>query len=304
MHSLQKYVQEELGWQASQVKKAYLDLQNSYRAGQRIGYADIAQIQAYVFTRFPATYSVCLKIFEKYSASLQITSILDWGCGISTASLALSHFFKNIEYFLIEQDIQAKTYATQFLKHFHPDNPVQTSTPKNVDLSVFSYSLGEVDTWQLVLDEIWPKTRYLLIIEPGTPAHFKRLLQMRDYMLAKEAHILGPCCHPKICPLKGGDWCHFSANVARSKEHRLLKKAERSFENEAYSYMLFAKEPKIPAFGRLVAQPRLHGGHIDLKICSKSGEIITPTIGRSASNYKQLKKNQWGDTVNIAPDPD
>ena len=297
MQILQKYVQEQLGWRPSQVKQAYLDLQKGYRAGSCIGYTNADQVKAYVFTRFPGTYSACLKLFERHLADLQITSILDWGCGIGTASLALSQIFKNLEYFLNEQDTYAKTYAVQFLKHFFPENIIQTTPASEVDLSVFSYSLGEVKAWQAVLDEVWPKTKYLMIIEPGTPMHFKRLLQMRDYMLAKGAKLWAPCCHQKICPLEENDWCHFAVNVARSKEHRLLKNAERSFEQEAYSYMLFARQEKAVDFGRLVASPRLHGGHMDLKICTQNGEIVTPTVGRSSQNYKQLKKCQWGDGI-------
>lgn len=297
MHFLQKYVQEQLGWQPSHCKHSYLAMQHAYRVGQQVGYANQSQIQAYVFTRFPATYQVCLQLFKRYFKNLPITTILDWGCGIGTASLALSQIFVKLEYFLVDSEPMAKAYAAQFLKHFFSTNLVHTTLPQAVDLSVFSYSLGEVKNWQAVLDEVWPQTHYLLIIEPGTPKHFKRLLNMRAYLLAKGAHLWGPCFHVKACPLANDDWCHFGVKVSRSKEHRLLKGAERGFEQEAYSYMLFAKQPKAPDFGRIVAMPRQHGGHIDFKICSHNGEIIKTTIGRSAENYAQLKKCKWGDSI-------
>ena len=298
MNFLQSYVQHELGWHPSDVKKAYQELQQGYRAGQRVGYANIEQIQAYVFTRFPATYRVCLKLIDQHLKDLSIQSVLDWGCGIGTASLALSEHFKNLEYYLVEQDPKAKAYAVQFLKHFYSANIVHDdAVSKNVDLTVFSYSLSEVSNWQTVLDTAWVKTNYLLIIEPGTTLHFKRLLTIRDHMLGKGAHLWAPCCHTKMCPLKADDWCHFAVNVPRSKEHRMLKNGARGFEQEAYSYMLFAKEPKAVDFGRLVAPSRIHGGHMDLKICTQGGEIVTPTIGRSSKNYKALKKSEWGDSI-------
>ncbi len=298
MNFLQQYVQHELGWHPKDVKKAYLELQHGYRAGQRAGYANIEQIQAYVFTRFPATYRVCLKLIDQHLKDLKIQSVLDWGCGIGTASLALSEHFENLEYHLVEQDPKAKAYAVQFLKHFYPTNILHADAiSTNVDLSVFSYSLSEAPNWQTVLDTVWNKTKYLLIIEPGTPSHFKRLLTIRDHMLAKGAYLWGPCCHTKTCPLQTDDWCHFAVNVPRSKEHRMLKKADRGFEQEAYCYMLFSKEQKSTGFGRLVAPPRIHGGHMDLKICTHNGEIITPTVGRSSQNYKTLKKSEWGDSI-------
>ncbi len=297
MHFLQKYVQEQLGWRSSQGKQVYQDLQQGYRTGNCIGYSNVEQIHAYVFTRFPATYNACLKLLARHCATLPITSILDWGCGVGTASLALSQFFKDLEYCLVEQDPHAKAYAAQFLKYFFPKNVIRTTPLQAVDLSVFSYSLGEVKLWQKILDEVWPKTKYLLIIEPGTPMHFQRLLQMRDYLLAKGAQLWGPCCHAKACPLEEGDWCHFAVNVARSKEHRSLKNAERGFEQEAYSYLFLAHQTEAVDFGRIVALPRLHGGHVNLKICTQHGEIITPTITRSAQSYKQLKKRHWGDSI-------
>ncbi len=299
MDFLQQYVLQHLGWLPKNIKDAYLELQQEYRARERTGYKNLEQIQAYVFTRFPATYRVCLKLIEQHLKDFEIHSVLDWGCGIGTASLALSEYFQNLECFLIEQDQQAKSYAMQFIKHFYPNNIVNQDIPsKNVDLCIFSYSLGEVSNWQTILDDVWQKANYLLIIEPGTSAHYKQLLTVREYMLTKGAYLLGPCCHTNGCPLKSNDWCHFSVNVPRSKEHRMLKNGERGFEQEAYSYMLFSKIPKNNNdFGRLVAKPRLHGGHIDLKICTKDGKITTPTVSRSSKHYKSLKKCVWGDVI-------
>lgn len=297
MHFLQEYVIEELNWQPSKLKYAYEELQKDYRSKQKIGYSNLDQVQSYVFTRFPATYSVCLKLIKQYFSTISINSILDWGCGIGTASLAIGHLFEKMEYYLIEQDEFAKNYAAQFLKYFFPNNAVIFDMPKAVDLSVFSYSLGEVESWQIILDQIWEKTNYLLIIEPGTTLHFQRLLQVRDYMLSKNAYLWGPCCHNDTCPIVKNDWCHFGLNIERSKAHRLLKGASRSFEQEAYSYLLFAKTSIVPDLGRVIANPRTHGGHVDLKICGKNGKIFNKTVSRSMCDYKILKKIQWGDNL-------
>lgn len=300
MNFLQQYIQEQLGWTIKDIKSNYQELQQEYRTGKRVGYKDAKQIKAYVFTRFPATYAVCLELIERHIKNLPIKSILDWGCGIGTASLALSKYFSDLECFLIEQDKQAKNYALQFINHFYPRHIIhQDTSPKSIDLSICSYSLGEVKNWEEHLDNIWKNTNYLLIIEPGTTTHFQKLLKMRDYILSQQnAYLLGPCCHSKICPLKENDWCHFSINVPRSKEHRALKNARRGFEHEAYCYMFFSKIPKNQHnFGRLVAPPRAHGGHIDLKICTRNGNILKTTISKSSGNYKQIKKLSWGDAL-------
>ena len=299
MNFLQQYVQQQLGWSPQSIKTAYAELQQEYRIRERIGYKNLEQIQAYVFTRFPGTYQVCLSLIEQHLKDVDICSVLDWGCGVGTASLALSKYFQNLECFLVEQDHQAKSYAEQFIRHFHPNNTINFDQPsKNIDLSIFSYSLGEVSNWQKVLDDVWNKTNYLLIVEPGTSAHYERLLKIRDYMLTKGAYLLAPCYHNNRCPLDNNDWCHFSVNVPRSKEHRMLKSGKRGFEQEAYSYMLFSKTPrKSKDFGRIVAKPRFHKGHIDLKICTQDGRIQNSTVSRSCEHYKSLKKCDWGDAI-------
>jgi len=300
MNFLQQYVHEYLGWNIKDLKISSQELQHGYRTRTRTGYKDKQQIQAYVFTRFPDTYQVCLQLIGEHIKELEINSVLDWGCGIGTASLALSKYFENIEYFLIEQDKQAKDYAAQFIKHFYPKNVIQQDIlPEKVDLGVFSYSLGESDNWKKHLDDVWSRTNHLLIVEPGTTAHFQKLLKIRDYLLLKkDAYLVGPCYHSQSCPLKEKDWCHFSVNVPRSKEHKILKNAQRGFEFEAYGYLFFSKTSKMhDEFGRLIASPRIHGGHINLKICTRKGEIIEPTISKSHQDYKQLKKSVWGDGI-------
>ena len=237
------------------------------------------------------------KLIKQYFSTISINSILDWGCGIGTASLAIGSLFEKMEYYLIEQDEFAKNYAVQFLKYFFPNNTVLFDMPKAVDLSVFSYSLGEVESWQIILDQIWEKTDYLLIIEPGTTLHFQRLLQVRDYMLSKDAYLWGPCCHNDTCPIVKNDWCHFGLNIERSKAHRLLKGASRSFEQEAYSYLLFAKTQRAADLGRVIANPRIHGGHVDLKVCGRNGKIFNKIVSRSMCDYKDFKKIQWGDSL-------
>ena len=55
MNFLQQYVHEYLGWNIKDLKISSQELQHGYRTRTRTGYKDKQQIQAYVFTRFPAT---------------------------------------------------------------------------------------------------------------------------------------------------------------------------------------------------------------------------------------------------------
>ena len=79
---------------------------------------------------------------------------------------------------------------------------------------------------------------------------------------------------------------------------RFLKKAERGFEDEAYTYILLSKSNSnqiIESNSRIIAKPNQHGGHINLKLCNANGAVETVTISKSNANYKMVKKLQWGD---------
>jgi ribosomal protein RSM22 (predicted rRNA methylase) len=65
-----------------------------------------------------------------------------------------------------------------------------------------------------VLDELAPEARsrlverlweltgdVLVIVEPGTPAGWSRILDARQQLIAGGAAILAPCPHAAACPL-------------------------------------------------------------------------------------------------------
>src|SRR6202011_5124470 len=80
------------------------------------------------------------------------------------------------------------------------------------DLVVASYMIGEIDDAErrALADAMWAKTRgTLLIVEPGTPAGYGRIIAVRAQLIAAGAHVAAPCPHDRQCPLISPDWCHF-----------------------------------------------------------------------------------------------
>ena len=112
------------------------------------------------------------------------------------------------------------------------------------DLVLISYALGELlaDVRARVLDAAWRATSAdgaLVIVEPGTPRHFQSVIDARDVAAAHGATIAAPCPHAAACPMAAaGDWCHFSARVPRTQEHRRLKAGSLSYEDEKFSYLI------------------------------------------------------------------
>src|SRR5262249_12452719 len=104
---------------------------------------------------------------------------------------------------------------------------------ERADLVSLSYVLGELDepARERAIERLWAAAEdVLLIVEPGTPAGWQRMLMARNTLIAAGAHLLAPCPHAAVCPLTAPDWCHFSERVARSRIHRLAKSADVPWE--------------------------------------------------------------------------
>lgn len=126
------------------------------------------------------------------------------------------------------------------------------------------------------VERLWAATQGLLVlVEPGTPAGYQRLLAVRDQLIAAGGVILAPCPHQQPCPLAAPDWCHFSQRLARSRDHRLAKGAETPFEDEKFSYLVVAR-PGVAAgvpTPRVLAPPRAGKPGIELKLCTPAGAL-------------------------------
>jgi ribosomal protein RSM22 (predicted rRNA methylase) len=166
------------------------------------------------------------------------------------------------------------------------------------DLVVLSYSIGETDesSWPDLCKRLWGTTnKALVIIEPGTPKGYGRLMKLRSMMLSLGAYLWAPCPHSLPCPLERGDWCHFPARVARSSLHRKLKSADLGYEDEKFSYLVFGKRPIISYKARVIRKPLLHSGWLECITCQESGVKKEVFSKKEGEEYKKKKKLEWGD---------
>src|ERR1700743_1766939 len=115
--------------------------------------------------------------------------------------------------------------------------------------------MGEAE--QAALAELmWSKTRdTLLVVEPGTPAGYARIIALRALLIASGAHVVAPCPHDDKCPLQAPDWCHFTQRLPRSQPHRQIKGAELPFEDEKFSYVALGRVAVASRPARVLAQP-------------------------------------------------
>ena len=174
-------------------------------------------------------------------------------------------------------------------------------TLERADLVTLGYVLGELGPADRdrVVRSLWTRSAAALaIVEPGTPAGWRRVLRARDLLLAAGAHVVAPCPHAAACPLSAPDWCHFAQRVARSRRHRLAKDGELAWEDEKYSYVAVARSRPASPAGRVLATPRTRRGLVELKLCTAAGALESRTLSRrQGDDYVRARHAAWGDAL-------
>ncbi|MFG3657101.1 small ribosomal subunit Rsm22 family protein [Streptomyces sp. NPDC047706] len=176
-------------------------------------------------------------------------------------------------------------------------------TVESTDLVTVSYVLNELtapDRTALV-DAAATAAQAVVIVEPGTPDGYARVIEARDRLIGAGFHIAAPCPHSAACPIAPGtDWCHFSARVSRSSLHRQVKGGSLPYEDEKFSYVAATRFRPAPAPSRVVRKPQTRKGQVLLDLC-EGFEATGPALRRTTVTkrhgdlYKAARDAGWGD---------
>jgi ribosomal protein RSM22 (predicted rRNA methylase) len=279
-------------------------------------------VAAYAAYRMPATYAAvraALAALERVGAlsraPVQPTSLLDIGGGTGAATWAAVDAFPMIETVTILDQVTAALDFGADLALGSP-SPVlrgavrQTRTLPGsdplpaADLVTISYVLGELPAANrlALIDAADAAAGALVVIEPGTPAGYDRVIAARSRMIALGRTIVAPCPHQQPCPMPPGrDWCHFGTRVNRSSLHRRLKDAELSYEDEKFSYVVGVAPDSwspwaSPDAGRVLRRPTQRKGLVQLRLCAGSGELADRIVSkRQGADYRAARDLSWGD---------
>lgn len=275
---------------------------------------------AYATTRLPATYAACAEAMAAARAAapgFAPASLLDAGCGPGGGSWAACETWPALSRigwldasptFL---DLAARLAAEGPEAVRDADarrGDLGSADLPAADLVLASYALAEIaEAGQgAVVDRLWVASRSMLIlVEPGTPAGFARLLAARDRLVAAGAQILAPCPHEDACPLAARDdrpegfpgWCHFSVRLPRSRDHLAAKRAAVPFEDEKFAYLV-AGRPEIAdphRRARVLARPKVGKPGIDLKLCGPDGLEARFVPRRDKAAHARTRRLDWGD---------
>jgi len=290
-------------------------LSNRYRGEIRDGALHISDdlaARAYLATRLPATFAAISAVFDAIAEmrpDFMPHSLLDIGAGPGTAMWAAAGVWPIVDAQMIERSNAIRSWGETLAAAAPPQTIAWTNADlagglsgcDRRDLVVIAYVLNELApaAADQLLDQAWEKSGdMLVIVEPGTPAGWQRILNARARLLEVGGHVIAPCPHAAACPLSELDWCHFSRKVARTRIHRLVKDAEVPWEDEKFIYLAVSREKGRSIQGRVIAPPKAASGRVALKLCRSDGQAGERLFTRREGEaYKTARRLGWGDAL-------
>ncbi len=284
-------------------------LSHHYAAGHSSQAVDLG---AYVAARMPATFAALAASLDQICQMLPQfapRTLLDMGAGPGTASHAAAMAWPSLARFtMVEQDQRfaalAKSLAEGNLADIEVLVQPMAKTAARADVVIAAYLLAEQPLHQISQSTatLWQATENLLVVvEPGTPDGFARIIAVRNAALQLGAYLVGPCTHDLSCPMARGDWCHFKTRLARSRAHMHAKQATVPFEDEAYSWIAFSRHPVLRPEARIVRPIVKTKPGLTLLLCSNAGLTETTIAARNKPAYKAARHLQWGDGFGVPP---
>jgi ribosomal protein RSM22 (predicted rRNA methylase) len=301
----------ELAVAAAALSQAYRDRGRSSEAVR--GAADVS---AYLVTRLPATYAAIEAAFGRMLdvvPDFKPRTVLDLGCGPGTASWAATATFESLDSVTMLDANRGLLESARTLASASALPALQTARiatgdlasppPGHFDLVVLGYALTELPDAGLLreVEAAWSRCSGLLVIvEPGTPRDYERLMRGRRALVDLGGRIAAPCPHQSPCPIEGPDWCHFSIRLPRTRAHQRMKGGSLGYEDEKFSYLAVAR-PHVrlaPPLARVLARPRESKFDLALKLCEADGRAVeTRVMKRDRDAYRAVRKLGWGGAI-------
>jgi ribosomal protein RSM22 (predicted rRNA methylase) len=283
------------------------------RGGNSTAIRAEADALAYALARMPATYAAVtasLNALCEIRPDFTPKTLLDIGAGPGTATWAAAETFPSLaDFSSIDANTALRTLALDLfgrssrlsgVRYTPGDARAALAGTEAADLVIASYLVGELDDVEraALAGQMWARTGdTLLIVEPGTPAGYARIIALRAQLIALGAHVAAPCPHDGECPLVAADWCHFTQRLPRSRAHKALKDAELPFEDEKFAYVALTRTAIARRPSRVLAQPVVGKVEVTAKFCTPDGLMMAKIPRRAKAEYARARRWRWGDAV-------
>lgn len=270
-----------------------------------------ADVLAYALSRMPATYAAVSAVLEEVSErapGFTPDAVLDVGAGPGTAAWAAAEVFPGIEALLVDHNRAFLSVAETLAGETSAGGVAvqlgelgRFALGRQFPLVTCAYALTELSDGELLAaaDRLWNHSEgVLIIVEPGRPRDYERLLAVRSRLIGQGAEVIAPCPHERDCPLVAPDWCHFSVRLNRTRDHMRMKGGTLGYEDEKYSYLVVAR-PGVGqrASGRVLRQPEGNKFSVTLAVCGADGLEQRVVGSRDKAAFKAAKKLDWGDAL-------
>ncbi|WP_030563932.1 small ribosomal subunit Rsm22 family protein [Streptomyces aureocirculatus] len=277
---------------------------------------DRADVTAYAAYRMPATFEAARSALDALAAAAPAdwspAGHTDIGGGTGAATWAVDATWPGERPVTVLDWAEPALALGREIAAAHPDlagaqwQRARISAALDVPataLVTVSYVLGELtaDDRAAVVDAAArAATDAVVVIEPGTPDGYARVIAARDRLVDAGYRVAAPCPHSSACPIvPGDDWCHFSVRVARSSLHRQVKGGSLAYEDEKFSYVAAVRDtavPAAPATRRVVRRPQIRKGQVLLDLCDVDGALHRETVTkRHGAVYRAARDTAWGD---------
>lgn len=294
------------------------EISAKYRANTPSVHAigDAEDALAYAVSRLPATYAAVAKVLEELqrrAPDFQPGEMLDAGAGPGTAAWAATEAWPALSGLLLTDHNRqfldlAKGLATESGREVLTSAALLAAdivrldfAGRQFDLVTCGYALTEMgdSQVQVAAERLWAHCRgALVVVEPGRPRDYQRLMVVRERLIALGARVVAPCPHDAACPLVAPDWCHFSVRLDRSRDLMRAKGATLGFEDEKFSYLIVAREGVgATAEGRVIKPAAETKFSVALQVCAPQGLQSRVATSRNKPAFKAAKKLGWGDAV-------
>ncbi len=307
----QGFSPQELSLASADLSSRYRD-DNSSTGPVATTRADIA---AYAATRFPATYAAiaaALRAVAEQRPGWSAQSVLDLGAGMGAGLWAATRVWPGLERLNAVDSESRMIEAGREICRTSRNGAVRSAHWTRADLSrterlephdlvLIGYVLGELDSdaTASLLERAWKAAEVLVIVEPGTPAGFRRVHAAGETLRGLGAHAIAPCPHEPPCEIAPDDWMHFSVRLPRNRIHRLAKGAELNYEDEKFSYLAVSREPVAQPYSRILRHPQIRKGHIYLQLCTPDGVKTIVVSKRERERFNRARKAEWGDVFDV-----
>jgi len=286
--------------------------------------------EAYTLYYTPINAAKVLHLLPQVAPLPHSLRLLDFGSGPGTAALA---FLAGLECCLdvhcVETSPAMRSVAQRLLESWRGASSVSRLSVSSAmpardagefDIIIAANSVAELgeDQSRSTLEELVARLSpngILILLEPGQQAHTRRLMQLRDWLVASLTPIY-PCTTAEACPMlaaSADDWCHTSLTWRQPPLSRQLDKLLGFNKHRIkFSAFIFQRGAPLREGLRVITAPEKTPRGITAILCGPGGSYGPVLIRKGeraagtralerAGGFERLTRTEEGEYLLVRP---